>query len=178
MSHKFNINQITRMAKSYTISSTTGCWEWNKSLSKQGYGTFTANNKRYRAHRATYMALVGDIPEGLVLDHLCRNTRCVNPEHLEPVTQRENVLRGVGPAAQNAGKSHCPRNHALVDANLIPALARKGGRACRACDVAARKARHQGLKGQAREKLIVEKSNSLYNAFIRRGAALDLEVAA
>jgi hypothetical protein len=171
-------NQINRLNRSYTINSATGCWEWTSTIDNNHYGVFPASGKRYRAHRAMYMHLVGPIQTGLVIDHLCRNTICVNPDHLEPVTQKENVLRGVGPAAVNAGKSHCPRGHALIDTNLIKALARKGGRACRSCDTAARKARHKGLKGAARETLIQERADKIYADAIRHGAVLELQAVA
>ena len=71
------------------------CWLWLAATS-HGYGTFQSNGKLVRAHRYAYELLVGPIPGGLVIDHLCRTTACVNPEHLEPVTQRENLLRGAG----------------------------------------------------------------------------------
>lgn len=69
------------------------CWEWTGAKTPQGYGTHCLNYKYWRAHRLAYVLLVGDIPEGLVLDHLCGNKGCVNPKHLEPVTQGENVRR-------------------------------------------------------------------------------------
>jgi hypothetical protein len=83
-------------------------------------------------HRVAYELLVGPIPEGLELDHLCRNTRCVNPEHLEPVTGRENLMRAVSSwAAKNAAKTHCPQGHPYDEENTK--VKRDGGRACRAC---------------------------------------------
>lgn len=71
-----------------------GCWEWQGELNRNGYGRVWVNGRRLMAHRVAYQLLVGDIEPGLVLDHLCRNRRCCNPEHLEPVTVRENTLRG------------------------------------------------------------------------------------
>jgi len=74
-----------------------GCWNWTACKSR-GYGRFgsTKSNKgkSHRAHRYAYQTIIGEIPEGLVLDHLCRNPGCVNPQHLEPVTQKENIRRG------------------------------------------------------------------------------------
>lgn len=71
-----------------------GCWVWTASLDTNGYGRFRAVNVHYGAHRFAYMLVVGSISEGLSLDHLCRNTACVNPDHLEPVTHDENMRRG------------------------------------------------------------------------------------
>jgi hypothetical protein len=97
------------------------------------------------AHRLVYEELVGPIPEGMELDHLCRNTSCVNPAHLEPVPHRVNVLRGVGPTAENAVKTECVNGHPLTGRNLC--IRKEGGRKCRTCLYAARDrwiARNQG----------------------------------
>jgi hypothetical protein len=85
-----------------------------------------------RAHRVSYVLAHGSIPDGLQLDHLCRNKLCVNPTHLEAVTARENTLRGVSVAAVNAKKTHCPRGHELSGSNL---LAYRKVRSCRACSL-------------------------------------------
>ena len=86
------------------------------------------------AHRVAYEALIGPIPKGLCLDHLCRVRYCVNPAHLEPVTVRENVLRGISPPAVNARKRLCKNGHALSGRNLY-LKTRYGwpGRECRTC---------------------------------------------
>lgn len=83
--------------------------------------------KSKRTHRATYEYIVGEIPEGLVLDHLCRNRMCVNPEHLEPVTVAENIHRGNGPSAINKRKTHCPQGH------WYDYYQKRGERACKRC---------------------------------------------
>jgi hypothetical protein len=86
---------------------------------------------RRQAHRYAYELLVGPIASGLVLDHLCRNPGCVNPKHLEPVTDRENTRRGISSAAENAKKTHCYRGHPFDERNTYVNL--KGKRACREC---------------------------------------------
>lgn len=107
--------------------------EWIGGTNGVGYGTFHAGKKlRTYAHRWSYQYHVGPIPDGMHLDHLCRNPKCVNPEHLEPVTCRENLLRGVGPSALHAAKTHCPAGHPYVGDNLY-VHPRKGYRVCRAC---------------------------------------------
>lgn len=113
------------------------CWEWTGTIDDKGYGLFKVNGNNVYAHRDAYTQLVCDV-DGLVLDHLCRNTLCVNPDHLEPVSQQTNVLRGYGPAAKNARKTHCKRGHAFTDENTIN---HPKGRNCRACEVMRRKAK-------------------------------------
>jgi hypothetical protein len=94
-----NTPAIERLVVKYRQSS-AGCWEWTGRTNKDGYGKFYLGGVHVAAHRAAYELLVGPIPEGLVLDHLCCNPRCVNPEHLEPVTGAENLLRGMTYALQ------------------------------------------------------------------------------
>lgn len=72
-----------------------GCWNWQRSLGTGGYGVSCLNSKRIYAHRLSYRAFKGEIPKGLCIDHLCRNRKCVNPDHLEAVTQKVNINRGV-----------------------------------------------------------------------------------
>ena len=112
------------------------CWNWTGSLNTYGYGCYYAGRRRLiYAHRASYEAFVGPIPEGMHIDHLCRNHGCINPSHLEPVTVGENIRRGVSPSALNARKSVCIRGHELVDTY------KDGRRFCRICHNAARRLR-------------------------------------
>ena len=108
-----------------------GCWEWLGAKAR-GYGHFNAGDKRYTsAHRWAFETLRGTIPDGLQLDHLCRNRSCVNPDHLEPVTQEENIRRGYGISAANAEKTHCPQGHPYNEANTY--RPKRGGRQCKEC---------------------------------------------
>jgi hypothetical protein len=111
-------------------SSSVACWPWLGWKSK-GYGGFWNHNRSVRAHRFSYELLREPIPEGLTLDHLCRNRACVNPAHLEPVTHRVNVLRGIGLSAQNARKRTCKYGHPFDGHNV--SVAADGERTCVMC---------------------------------------------
>lgn len=106
------------------------CWTWLGSTSTVGYGRLTHEKTLHMAHRLSYELQVGPIADGLVIDHLCRTTNCVNPAHLEPVTTRTNVLRGIGPSAANTRKTHCPAGHPYAGENLA---FYKTYRMCRTC---------------------------------------------
>jgi hypothetical protein len=111
------------------------CWEWTAARNNTGYGTFNVGGKKTRtvtAHRYAYETLVGLVPEEYDLDHLCRNRACVNPDHMEPVSHKVNVLRGVSFSAINATKTHCPQGHAYTPENTR--TERYGGRRCRTCE--------------------------------------------
>lgn len=123
---------VVAIAKRILISD-EGCWEWEGVRMENGYGKVGHRGKCWLAHRLSYTAFVGPIPEGLTIDHLCRNRACVRPGHMEPVTQRVNTLRGIAPTAENARKTHCPRGHELAGSNLLPTLLARGQRSCRLC---------------------------------------------
>lgn len=109
-----------------------GCWVWTAGKFSSGYGAAVVNGRTRPAHRVSYELVVGDVPDGLQLDHLCRNRSCVNPAHLEPVTCRTNLLRGETLAAANAAKTHCPQGHPYDDVNTYVSPGR-GLRHCREC---------------------------------------------
>lgn len=104
-----------------------------------GYGLMKAGGKTSRVHRVAYKHFVGPIPDGMTLDHLCRNRACSNPAHLEPVSVGENVLRGIGHTAKNAAKTHCDNGHAFTPENTY--ADRRGWRQCRECNRARKRLR-------------------------------------
>src|SRR3990167_7882610 len=108
------------------------CWQFTGVQNGNGYGRPTVEGRTVYAHRYVYERLVGPIPEGMVLDHLCDNRGCVRPEHLRVATQRENILRGTGTSARHARVTHCPRGHAY---DLFNTYHRPGrpSRVCRTC---------------------------------------------
>lgn len=110
----------------------TECVEWQGSVATNGYGRFKLMGRHHQAHRLSYELLVGPIPPGLVIDHLCKNKRCINPEHLEAVTNVENLMRGEGIQARNKRKTHCNHGHPLSGDNLHIS-ATTGERICKAC---------------------------------------------
>jgi len=108
------------------------CWNWTAAKMPAGYGLFGVGRRRPEyAHRFSYELAFGPIPQGMVIDHLCRNTSCVNPDHLEVVTHRENSLRGNGSPALNARKTHCIHGHEFTPENTYRYP--HGGRKCRTC---------------------------------------------
>lgn len=119
-------------------NSPNGCWIWTGGVANHGYGEIGVGSRvggakrtKLLVHRLVYELLVGEIPDGLDIDHLCRNKICVNPAHLEPVTRRENLARGNG----NITKTHCPQGHPYDEANTYRKKSRYGfQRICRTCE--------------------------------------------
>ena len=117
-----------------------GCWDWTASCFWDGYGMFRwEGHPSGRAHRYSYELHRGRIPDGKIIDHLCRNRKCVNPDHLEVVTNRENIMRGEGPekiADFHRSKTHCPHGHEFTEENTYMAKEQKKcvrQRQCRTC---------------------------------------------
>lgn len=95
-----------------TSETPTGCWEWQGPLDRDGYGTFYFRRRNRRAHRVGYFLRNGPIPEGLVVNHTCRNRACVNPQHLQLIDVTENAMKdSSSPAYVNSQKTICPRGH-------------------------------------------------------------------
>lgn len=111
-----------------------GCMIWTGALDGSGYGSVNIGTPK-QAYRVAYEHWIGSIPDGLELDHKCRNRKCVSPAHLEPVTHRENTLRGNTFVAINAAKTHCPHGHPYDIKNTYR---NKSGRHCRACHTKAK----------------------------------------
>ena len=119
---------LNALADKFTVGD--GCWEWTAYKTPLGYGQVRRGVNMTTAQRAVYEALVGPVPDGLELDHLCRNPSCVRPDHLEPVTHQENMRRGDA-GLLNASKTHCVRGHLLDAENLR--VRPDGRRQCREC---------------------------------------------
>lgn len=96
------------------VQKSGACWVWLGGLSATGYGKFRVGSRTVSAHRFAWELLEGPIPDGLQIDHRCRNRRCVRPQHCQVVDHRTNVLVGYGPCAINARKTHCPKGHDYV----------------------------------------------------------------
>jgi hypothetical protein len=122
---------LARFETRYIPEPMSGCWLWEKALSKKGYGNFSYKYRMMAAHRVSYQLFNGPLIEGMTIDHLCFNLACVNPRHLEQVTYRENDLRGNNAAAINARKTHCVHGHELSGDNLR--LRVNGTRECKVC---------------------------------------------
>ena len=95
------------------------CWEWQGARRDHGYGHLQVDGRWVGAHRLAYELTIGPIPDGLVLDHLCRNPPCVRPDHLEAVRQRENLARGNTVVASALTRTHCPNGHPRTPANTV-----------------------------------------------------------
>ncbi|KOG21765.1 hypothetical protein ADK36_12325 [Streptomyces viridochromogenes] len=121
-----------------TTDTSGDCWLWTAKPNGEGYANVRIDGVHYRAHRLAYELLVGPIPDGLVLDHLCRVRHCLNPAHLEPVTIAENIRRGRAVLPPySSRKTHCPQGHVYDEVNTY--VTPQGKRDCRTCRRAARR---------------------------------------
>jgi hypothetical protein len=130
-----------------SLESNTGCWVWNASTTVTGYGNYWDRKlkKLQLAHRYAYRVLVGTIPEGMTVDHLCKTRRCVNPEHFEIVSRGENTIRGGGThkaAKLRSQKQRCKHGHPFDEDNTY--VNPQGKRECRTCN------RHRNKKSRLR----------------------------
>ncbi len=147
------LNLIDRILKNIELDA-NDCWNWNLSIDKGGYGHIKIRSidfvGRKLAHRVSYEVFVSDIPEGLQIDHLCRNRGCVNPDHLEPVTGRENKHRGLLKTRWEEAKkiTHCPQGHEYTPKNTYIKKNVWGNecRNCRACAAARTRRWHLSRK--------------------------------
>jgi HNH endonuclease len=131
------------------VIKTETCWIWTAYLNRGGYGQFrlAENGRLILAHRWAYEHERGPVPHGLQIDHLCRQRACVRPDHMEPVTQRENILRGTGFSARNARLTHCVHGH-----DLSNSYRSSGSRQCRVCVLARQQTPEQLIARRNRDK--------------------------
>lgn len=126
------------------VERTEGCWRWGGAIDNGGYGRYAVRGvKNHLAHRYMYELVVGPIPSGLVIDHLCRNRRCVNPTHLEAVTTHVNNHRSTAPTILRSHATECPKGHPFDEANTGWEYPRgQPRRICRACRREYKRARY------------------------------------
>jgi hypothetical protein len=125
-----NITPVDSFHAKFQVITETGCWIWTAALSSKGYGVLGIGNRKIQsAHKFSYEHFIGKVEEGLVLDHLCRVRCCVNPYHLDPITNKLNLARGIN---SNREKTHCKRGHKLLGDNLY-IDPKKKSRGCKEC---------------------------------------------
>lgn len=127
-----------RLISKISINEETGCWNWIAYVDAGGYGRIMFRKHQESAHRVFYAWKVAPLPRGKgrdipQLDHLCNNTRCCNPDHLELVSFKENILRGNSPSAKNARKTHCKNGHRLPERFNYFKPSGQGVRVCKIC---------------------------------------------
>ena len=122
----------------------SGCWEWLGHKTQGGYGVYPFEGRTHTAHRLSYRFAKGPIPTGLEIDHLCRNHGCVNPDHIEAVTHRVNMVRGNTFIAAKVGQTHCIHGHLFNEKNTY--IKPNGTRMCRSCSASRAKRRRDRRK--------------------------------
>ncbi len=131
----YKVKLEPRFWEKVAVGGTDECWPWRAYINPKGYGSFevcfNGRAQGIEAQRLGWQIVNGDIPVGATIDHLCRNRACVNPAHMEAVSTKENVLRGVGLTAMNKRKTHCPNGHPYSHANTH--VRTRGSRECRTC---------------------------------------------
>lgn len=143
LSVSFSPKEYKRIFSKISIDNKTDCWNWTGSLDGFGYGLLWYKRKTERIHRVIYSFFKHQIPRGrdatkfAQLDHICKNKKCCNPEHLELVSQKTNILRADSPVSRNARKTHCKHGHLLIVNN-------NGRRDCHICDSIRHKKRMSG----------------------------------
>lgn len=154
-----NKNEFERFIEKIDFTIQAPCWIWAACKTKYGYGRFGLKGKTVLAHRFSYEMCKGRIPDGLVLDHLCRNPSCVNPDHLEAVTQRVNSIRGIGWANINIKKTHCKRGHEFTKENTV--YKKDGTRRCKFCGNMYNKVKRQNNPEKVRAYYVEMRKNNL-----------------
>ena len=122
----------TRLLDKISPEPNSGCWLWLGAMTGNRYGSIKFKQKSAPVHRVSYTVFKGEIPAGFEIDHLCRVKCCINPDHLEAVLHKVNLLRGKSPSANNARKTHCSHGHAFTPENTYIQPS-NGGRLCRIC---------------------------------------------
>lgn len=125
---------IDRILTRVEVDSDTECWLWQGYKNQYGYGKISYKGQPISVHRIAYEVFISEIPNGLCIDHLCRNRACANPNHMEVVTRGENARRGLGSKRARQyqlSKTHCPKGHEYAGSNLY--ISPRGYRQCRAC---------------------------------------------
>ncbi len=133
--------------KAAVIVTAEGCWQWQHRVDDDGYGRSAFRRSTWLAHRMAWTVFNGEIPSGMVLNHCCRNRRCVNPLHLMVLTRLENTMIGLSPPACNARKVSCEHGHAFDEQNTYRHKGRRSCRACNAIAAAKYKARSRSKRG-------------------------------
>jgi hypothetical protein len=154
--------QLERFWNKVEVNHPAGCWEWSGKPNTHGYGVFWLQHQGFMAHRVTRTLLVGDLAEDQDGDHMCRNHRCCNPDHIRPCSHDENLASGYGLFTLNGRKTHCNNGHEFTPENTYIDYPpnRKPRRVCRECkrsryDPVKRSAYYQNVEKDRRARIVV-----------------------